>query len=554
MIEQVVAAIKLGASHNRILSCRSTPDAFQGDVAYIVEHAASVKLIDGVYDPGNLFCLNLPSGALGMGRLTPQNFLSSGRTNEYYLESLIVDDETFFRCGANPRTLISSAINSMNFSHYHPDAVLRAFDLDEQKTILRHHELLEIVQQIGGDSVVVLMQSVLDSEQTFFVTESSAAKLISCVYSLLPARARKNLTVAAGLYFGEERSTRLIGVVKKANAPLRSADCRKIESFLDLRDVKKNSEMYVVDNAWAALVQAVLVSEYVRFFFYGKLVEEMVSQQDEFDEEFSDLRLEDVAEVGREWLEELENGVDENESTIDFSDFGSDEEGEEWKQAGENDAADSEEVVNDSWKPSSWEDETSGVPKRNRFLDDMKSFSTQIEDDVAKIAGQSPERSAGDEARPQRPTGFPDDSIETSLMEILGVIDGAFHSQGNDVDPDDSNSVRDVELRLSPFVLLSGAFPKLDRDLRTLHALIGATVKGGGHAEDVEKLEAFWRPFCSRISADEILKIRESYLEFLTRTITLLKRKSTVECVEKIVGCNEVVDVLTREEEDSSES
>lgn len=557
MIEQVVVAIKLGSSHNRVLSCNSTPDAVQGDVACIVEHAASVKLVDGVYDSGNLFCLNLPSGALAMGRLTPQQFLRAGRTDEYYdeyyFECLIVDDETFFRCGANPRTLISSAISSMNFSHYDPNKILRAFDLEEQKTILRHHELLEIARQIGGDAVVVLVQSVLDNNQTFFVAESSAATLISCVYSLLPARARKNLTAAAGLYFGDERSTRLIGVVKKANAPLRSAECRRVESFLDLRDVKKNSDMYVVDNAWAALVQAVLVSEYVRFFFYGKLVEEMVSRQDAYDEDDSDLPLEDVADVGREWLEELENGSDENESGTDFSDFGSDEEGEEWKQTGGNDD-DSEDDRNDSWKSSSWDEETGFDPRRNRFLDDMNSFSTQIEDDLAKFAGQSSENLAGGEARSEEPAVFPDDSIERNLVDILNSIGGAFGLEENDVDSVNSDPINDGDFRLSPFVLLSGAFPKLDRDLRKLHSLIAATVKGGGNVEDVEKLEVFWRSFCGRISADEVLRIKEAYLEFLTRTITLLKRKSTVECVEKIIGCNEVIDVITGEEEDSSDS
>ena len=184
----------------------------------------------------------------------------------------------------------------------------------------------------------------------------------------------------------------------------------------------------------------------------------------------------------------------------------------------------------------------------------MNSFSTQIEDDLAKFAGHSSENPAGGEARTEEPADFPDDSTEKRLIDVLDAIAGAFDLEGNDLDSGVADSVRDGDFRLSPFVLLSGAFPKLDRDLRKLHSLIGATVKGGGHVEDVEKLEAFWRPFCERISTDEVLRIKEAYLEFLTRTITLLKRKSTVECVEKIVGCNEAIDVITGEEEDSSDN
>ncbi len=524
-------------------------------LAVVMPHfrAAGVKLIDDVFDSGNIFCLNLPSGALGAGRLTPRDFLHSRRSDEYYFECLIVDDETFFYCGANPRTLISSAISSTNFSHFHPNKPLRAFELDEQKPILRYNELLETSLRVGGDSIVVLTQSVLDARQTFFVTDSSATALISCVYSLLPARARKNLTVASGLYFADDRSTRLIGVVKKVDEPLHNVECRKADSFLDLRDVKKNGDVYVVDNAWAALVQAVLVSEYVRFFFYGKLVEEALYQRDGFDEDAPDLRLEDVAEVGREWLEELENGSDENDdSEIDFFEVDLEEDGEEWKRSARDVGDDSDDAS--PLNPPFELERPKVPPKRNAFLDDMRTFSTQIEDDAAKLAGQRRERSEDSDENLQFPSGFPRGSVEADITEILKTIEDSFGSEGNDADSYESRIFGNNEICLSPFVLLSFAFPSIDKDLRTLHSLIGKVVKGGGRVSDSEELEIFWRSFCKRVSTDELLRIKKTYLAFLTRLITFLKMKSSVECVERILGCNEAVDVITREEkEDSSE-
>ncbi|MDD3589612.1 MAG: hypothetical protein PHO46_04990 [Thermoguttaceae bacterium] len=568
MIEQVVVAIQMDEEHNDVAWQQSTSGAACGDVVAIVEYAACVELIDGVYDSNNFFCLNLPSGSFAIGRLTPQEFVGGNQAKRYYFESMIVDDETFYRCGANPKTLISSAINSTFFAHYRPDRTLRPFEIEGRTELLRYNELLETSQKVGDKAIIILVQSVLENNQTFFVTDSLTTALVSCVYSLLPVCSRKNLTVAAGLHFRDDCMTRLCGVTKGANVPLISEECRKTDSFLDLCDVRINGNSYVVDNPWAMLVQAILVSEYVRFFFYEKLIKEVVGQDNDFgDDNITPLSFDVVTKMGIDWLNELDNESDEDDSifgskSLDFDLNGENGEGEEWKRYA-NDRPLNASGDDRRLGASIWDDaEEIELARQNRFLDDMKDFSAQIEEDLARQVNQAAQKSKnekGEKASAQpdslNTVGTNDESDERRLARNIQEIDDWFAcSDGVAVGEADSSKGENNEIKLSPFALLSSAFPSKDRDLRTLHTLIEKVVKEDGQMADVEELERFWRQFAPKCQINELHKIRFTYLESLIKAIGHLEVLTTEEHVKTILACYEVISIITKNyEEDASD-
>ena len=129
----------------------------------------------------------------------------------------------------------------------------------------------------------------------------------------------------------------------------------------------------------------------------------------------------------------------------------------------------------------------------------MKDFSAQIEEDLARQVNQAAQKSKNEKgekafAQPDslNTVGTNDESDEKRLTRNIQEIDDWFAcSDGAAVGAADSNRGEKNEIKLSPFALLSSAFPSKDRDLRTLHTLIEKAVKEDGQMAEVEELERF---------------------------------------------------------------
>ncbi|MBQ9873893.1 MAG: hypothetical protein IJM30_05480 [Thermoguttaceae bacterium] len=540
MIEQAVMDVELDELQNEIVLAQSTRGVESRDIAALIDFAERVEPIEGVYDPHNLFCVPLPSGLSAFGRLTPNESQTDSGARRYYLETLLADRETFQRCGANPRTLISAALNGLFFSHYRPGKPLLPFSLDEQLELARFGELREVVRKFGARALTALVQATLENERTTFVSDHLPVVLVSCVFSLLPVSARRSLAFSAGVRFRDEASIRLVGASKKGRESL-GVEMRTDGAFLDLRDVRESEEFYPVENPWCVLVESALNSEDVFAFYYAKLVEEYLNLPTEFsyDERVAPFKY--VSTIGSDWINELME-IDEEERD-DLGDeespfLSNDGEGEEWKNG---EVGDLEPPTDRAWRPR----------ERNDFLREVNESENRLQNDLADLASRAGVQGldssflfSGDKVFDV--SGF--DKICEAVNDALGELK-KFDSSLIDDEERPSNSTP----TLSPFATLSAEFPERSDDFRTLHSLASALIKGENRVDDRDAFDDFWRAFCQSIDEPILNRVREVYLNALLEAIATLRRFSPIErekSAKKALGCNDVFEILTKDWDD----
>lgn len=557
MVEQVVVATRLNKRQNDIVQEQVTSGVMEGDLAAILDHAARVELFDGLYDPCNIFCFLLPSGMTAVGRLTPKNTEYGANSNEYFFESLLMDWQTFYSYGANPRALLSAAINSCAFSRYTPGKQIFPFDLrGQEEEVLCSQDLKRAKRAVGELALTVLVQATLKNEQTLFVSNFSAVTLISCVYSLLPIQRRRLVSASSGLFFRDDCTTTLVGVVKKKNELLNCPKGVETSSILDLRDVAKNPEVFAIDDDWCKFVQRALKDEDERsfFLFYLRLIEEL---QKCVEDEQVDGFCVGTAEDGFEWL----GGLQKDEEVFDEDFLDSVDNEEEWKEEDKFECEDNwqtNDVVIDSNPQDEFVAGDSFVSRRmrsgNPFLDDYRVFSQKNDEEMYALYLEKQTKGRKNVGCKGN-FGLSEDgpiserqatSRKISLEEWLRKL-----QEGNEQFSlsDESNDWGDDSpfgLRLAPFVILSAEFPELNEKLRFLNVLMRKLAKSPSEVQFRDELERFWRELCETCEERVIERIREVCVENMHSELDERLEKASDAYIRKVLACAEVFCIIMK--------
>ena len=522
MIEQVVVDIKLSQYNNEIKMTQTSGCIARDDLNFILDCSKRVDLFEQAYDPYNLFCFKLPSGLLAIGRLTPNEAESFPTSNRFFVEWLLVDTETYYRCGGNPRALISAAISSLHFCHYSPGRPLCPFALDEQLELFRYQELLDVRNKVGARALAVLVQSVITASKTVFVADCSPALIISCVHSLLPMSARRNLTFSVGVWFRDDATLLVVGARKNRSERPLCEDARRADSYLDLRDARANPALYSVDNTWCAFIENVLNVDFLAYYFYGKLVDDYFSTLEARVENGFVPPFKYLENLASDWLEELEEVSEEDEEQGEL-------EGEE------------------TWNPDS-EFAEPDVP-----FSDFEEFGSSSEKYFPNEINALEDNLQNEFARETQDAEFddPNRSFEDDVLGLTGSsslfrnVEDALNSIGSRISDEISLSSYSSTPRvdLSPLAKLISEFPEIETQLRKLHTLVSRLVRGGDDSDSSDNLQRFWDEFRNLNNEAIVRRVREIYLLSLQDALNSLRIETEIErvdSVKKLLGCNDV--------------
>lgn len=303
-VEQAVIAVKLGETTNEVALAQTTPNVAEVDVEELLNWAERVELFGGRFDKMNMFFFPTPSGALAIGRLTPdaERPRDSGR---FYFQTMLVAPETFYRCCANPPLIYQMALSTTRFAFYSSKSRLRPFrfELDELRHWGEVGETIRTGARVGARALATLTQSVLETTQTSFATDYRAFSVVSSLFALLPIYWRPELTFSVGVKFRGVASIRLIGATVGGavkNVPY----SQMTPQFFDLRDFFDDDFDYPPTNAWATFVETALKTDRVDFI-NRKILENFFNCRRRDGEQGRETTPEEIAEWGDAWLREL---------------------------------------------------------------------------------------------------------------------------------------------------------------------------------------------------------------------------------------------------------
>ncbi len=516
-VEQIVVAVKLTPAQNEVSLEQATLLYATEDVEEVLSRARRVKLFNGRYEPSNFFSFPLPSGDSAIGRLIPQRGkpIDSG---EFFLQCLVVSSEVFYNCGADPIRLVLHALNTTYFSAYCPGRELKRFSLEEPLACANLGEVRRTSKKIGSHTLAVLIQALLQYEQTYFVADYHASLIVSNVFSLLPVFSRLALSFSVGLFFKDDNSTNLVGVTLPKRIPFRCRETLEAESFLDLRDVAENGSEYAVDSPWAKLVENMLNRNLGDSFFY-KIARNFLDEEPSL-EGFADskTRWEEVEELGEEWREFFDSdsadklegfdafSISDDSISDDESEFGffndrnvkeSDSDGEEWKQGYEYDAEGFEERLTTDADENERQEGDQEDGQEDESLHKVRFFEIPKNlDDVAP------------DSSPERASRIDQDGAENapSSQEVARFLEARLSPQAL---RDEATRRANGDLLFPPFVLLSAEYPEKNVALRTLDTLIFCALSGNSSAK--RDFARVWEEFCATTEKETTDRARELY-------------------------------------------
>ena len=588
LVEQTVISIKLGAKKNDVELMDATSGVDQDDLSALLDYAARVELLNGRFDSKNLFSFMLPSKSGVIGRLTPILNPKSGSSDELYFQCLVVTPETFYHAGANPATIIHLALNTMHFALYSPGVKLYPFVLAEGVASVKSGDLRHALRRVGARSIAVLIQSILENRQTFFVSSYNAYLLVGCLFNLLPIHARRALSFAVGVRFRDEPNMKLIG----ASIPQRmESSCTysvEADSFIDVRDTTAREKLYRVDNYWSVYVERVLISGEIDSFSL-RLAEEFVAYaQARSDELYPIMSSEDVSDLGRRWLNDYENlidprdaeafnrdpwqedwdaGLDEGIEELDnefalgtpWDDVERTKDGEEWKDG------DSEVPREYSEEPGSGRSGANAAQQTD--ANDIKVIvvypSTSDNPNIPEELRSSQDRLAETESKPTPKSetssrvaesdfdsSDPNSSSKDNGAEIakdMARFSSVFTPRRPTIADEQGGDFEEPTLHisgisLSPFALLTAEFPEKDVVLRKLDALVSKTIERDEGARD--ELMEFWNDFDSNSDDDFVLRVREIYLSFFKRKTLSVPDEETRDHTTRLLGILDVMAIM----------
>lgn len=544
-IEQIVVAVKLGTPKNETTLVQVTAGVLEEDRDYILNMAERVELFEGRYEPKNLFSCLLPSGLSVIGRLTLQTSPENEPVpDSFYLECLLVDYPTYYRCGGNPIALVSEAISSREFALYRPGRVLRSFSLTKRQELIKEKDLAIVTKKMGERALTILLESIF-SGRTFFVTaDSSAYLLLSCVFSLIPFYSRRALTFSVDIRFRGDSTIRLIGVTRKREERVLQDVLENDGEFLDLRDVVNNSKEYYLMNAWCLFIELGVFRFDAFFdFFYYALVTNMEQCEEGVaigEEPF--LSFKDVKQVGVAWIREWvsSSGRDEESVEPEFED------GEAWKKCGDVE-----------WK---------GLPEENEYTTDEagkevgRTFGDFLNSYLEEFEERKLEPATENELQEMNPQ-VNDGSLGKGHsgkndLELEGVDSTLELEESCDLIRDKLNSLgldspEDVVVNykgdsVPAFDILLSEFPCYNTELRRLNGWIEDVCAGKG-LDAVDILEGEWGRLSKTLSQEALERIRDVYVDQLYNASKRPNTGDPERSAEVLIGRIETLRILSKE-------
>ena len=532
VVEQTVVKIKLGSPRNEATLVQATSGVKSDETRAALDYASRVELFAGRFDAKNLFCFPTSTDSIAIGRLTPDSD-SLESVDEFYFQCLFVKPRAFLCSGANPATIVHLALNTTRFSLFHPNALLRPFELNERAACVKHDDLRLAAARVGAHSLALLAEAALEDRATFFLTSFNAYLLLSAVFSLLPVHARRATTFSVGLRFRDAPSIRLVGVTARENCDLRSPN-DVAESF-DLRVGGDFESKRPLESAWGRLVEKVLLADAVDSF-YCLLAKESLDyprRKGVLDENCEMSRAE-IFELGERWLTNFDSYLSgEVFYNGDDAEFWRDEDDAQPTADDFEDAQDSQDFfgILKGWlaeerqrDPDEWkcEGEFSEDFAADDFDDDASCENAQILDceGAERVDSLDEERAAsgffdfnafdslikhGQEAVDEffaatRAKAIDNRSSDAtadarSEFEERAARSQRFFEPKTVASPAREKDARDgadakIVASLSPFAQLSAEFPRFDADLRRLDSCVGAVVERNYGAK--ERLIALW--------------------------------------------------------------
>jgi len=551
-VEQAVFSVKLGVSSNSTTLRNATDGVSDEELAFAMRLAERVVSLGGRYDPNNMFMFPLGKDTILLGRLTPQGPMSN--EGPFYLECLFFDYEVFCNAGLDPVRFLHLALNTTRFALYREETELQTFTIEQSSGAFINVDSVHVaVSRAGLKAPAVLIQSMLEREQTAFVSRFPTQAFISTIFSLLPLQFRDRFNFSTGLFF-RDVEVDLIGATAFGNVPFLFPKSLPSGACLNLDDVKLHEEKYFLTHPWAVMLDWALKSDALPFL-HSKMARDYLAGYRE---------NEDARALGKEWLDDLfeaeNNGSLDDPETID--DFQSrdalegDEEAERRAPWGILNQWNKEEEEHDGeeWKTSDddrrdeWDAIANSLAGPREVEPDM-SHSIQIvqvdDSDVSSESASSDDRSPSMSIGDDSDDLSSDETFEEQLRRRLSERDrknekkaGSFENET----PSDSVTEGGLSsIALSPFVILSAEFPHKSVLLRRLDELVRSVCRREFNSQ--VELELHWKRLEAEPDRLFVERVREEYLFFLNRLIS--KDVDPEENCNLTVGALDVLDVLS---------
>jgi hypothetical protein len=236
----------------------------------------------------------LPSGNHCISRTTPSGSEYSGRGGfRVYTQCLIVPPKVLLRFGNNPFALLRAALAG---------GMLRVYDKTPEElpplrllgsaSAVDEQLLARLAKNPGGKWMAAAIEATLDSVVATLGGNLPAEHLIAGVINCFPIRCRTELSFATGLKFSTQRPFRLMAFSGEADEQRRM---ERTYSLTVLRMTGTPPPELLPVQGWARLIQRVLDSgktSYLARRFN--------------DERAAEIELPDLAQLGVEWLDDLE--------------------------------------------------------------------------------------------------------------------------------------------------------------------------------------------------------------------------------------------------------
>lgn len=562
-VEQAVFAIELKGGGNEVVFKGATDAATDVELRRARELAVCVALPGEIYDPNNLFMFSLPNDSMILGRLTPRR--GALEKKKFYLENLFFERELFEVVGGDPVTFLRLALNTTRFALYREGAVLRQFCLERfDPSCVNVDSLNYAASKAGSRALALLVQSILENEETFFLSRHTTFSFISSLFSLLPVWTRRALTFSAGLFF-KDVPVNLIGVKAPRNR-------RRLffvdEKPFDLDAVARDDGERFLSHPWAVFVDEVLNLGALQFF-RDKLANDQTEGVELLTEERGPyLASEKIGLLGKQWGDELEDiaksgyrgFADEKYKRLELSEdrerdvfydlldsWKTEEErrdGEEWKRRdGESDGEDSF----SSFSNDALRSEKSETDNTVQFIQDNDVAGWNERDDRfsktmnerVQLAEQTLAESLREVDSSGVSRGRTDENGGAFLRRERDVSGGTSESRSTETSRGDSLIRDDVDL--TPFAILSAEFPRLSVLLRRLDRLARDACARRDNSK--LELEKFWHEFVLKVDGVVATRSREEYLRYLSRLTK--KDLAPEENCNLAVGVLDVLDVLS---------
>ncbi len=557
VVEQAVFSVTLRKnSMNDVFLEESSPGAADNDLLYAKDLASRVTLPGSRLDYSNFFGFFRPDGTCVFGRVTPHNG-PIGSKSDVYFQCLFLDYETFCFAGANPESLITSALNTSFYSCFQRGNKLRSFELTESSPRFNTGMLKDALTHVGCRTLALLVQTVLENEQTFLISKNRLLPLISSVFSFMPIHARGGLSVASELFFrGIKQRLTAVQVVPDARFDLRKLDLDDSVAVLDLDYAERNSDEYQLTSAWGTYVDRALALNAVNSFLVC-LAQDADRRDGEHPFEPTPcLTTGEIEELGRAGLESLVADDDYSDDEEEAEELDGDEiddaDGAPYQDYASPDGwREDEQDDGDDWKSDAagtTQDEWSAVANMlnsstvDSADDSLNQLSNSIEiiqvyiDDVARKTDPELTGISGDV-----------DSVDDDLDDVLADSDSY-----EDVDSDVSTVEHEQEtariisdgapLALGPFVVLSAEFPDKNIELRQLDRLVNASCESERDA--LLGLENFWQELTLNCNSHFLQRVRSEYLSSLRRKVQMARTCSPEIELARTLNIIDVVEVI----------